>query len=82
VLKVDPDHLALTQVGVIDVNGELTCLALGPDDRVWAGIQRGSQTFLGYGSSQEPFARLETIDLSERKSAVVVSFSRRGVVLS
>lgn len=66
--KVDLAHATLTHVQTIDVDGDVTCLALGPDHTVLAGIWTGSQAYLVWGSLQQP---LNCLDLSECKLPLV-----------
>ena len=70
--KVNLTHLTLTHVQTIDVEGDVTCLALGPDHTVLAGIWTGSQAYLAWGSlQQQPLDGLHMIDLSECKLTLV-----------
>ncbi len=71
--KIDPDGLSLNKVQVIDVDGEITCLSLGADGTLWAGIRNGSLTLLARASLQEPTAGIEMINLTECKFLVIFS---------
>lgn len=74
-LKVDPDRLTLNKVQVIDVDGEITCLSLGADGTIWAGVRNGSLTLLARASLQEPIAGIEMISLTECKLLLIFSCS-------
>ncbi len=65
--RVDPHHFTVAQVHVINVTGEITCLAVGADDTIWAGIQDGQRILLGRSRLQDHFAGLSVFDLTDRK---------------
>jgi hypothetical protein len=67
VFKVDPDLLTLAHVQTIDVDGEVTSLSLGANYTIMAGLRKGGETFLGYGSLHPPFNSLQMIDLTQCK---------------
>lgn len=68
VFGVNLETLTLAQVRVMDVDGEVTCLSLGADDTVWAGVRKGSLTFLARASLQKPFDGLEMLNLADCES--------------
>ncbi|KAL2170323.1 hypothetical protein VTG60DRAFT_5002 [Thermothelomyces hinnuleus] len=67
VFSVDWDSLTLTHVQTIDVEGEVTCLSLGLDYTVLAGIRKGGQTLLAWSSLKRPFDGLHMLSLTECK---------------
>jgi hypothetical protein len=67
VFKVDLGRLTLEHCQTIAVDGEVTCLALGAEYTVLAGIRKSSETLLAYASLQQPFHGLELINLTECK---------------
>jgi hypothetical protein len=77
VFKADPDLLTLTHAQTIDVDGEVTCLSLGPDYTIMAGLWKSSQTLLALGSlQQQPFNGLQMINLTECKPSSLLSLPR------
>ncbi|AEO55429.1 hypothetical protein MYCTH_59585 [Thermothelomyces thermophilus ATCC 42464] len=68
VFSVDWDSLTLTHVQTIDVEGEVTCLSLGLDYTVLAGIRQGGQTLLAWSSLKRPFDGLHMLSLTEYMS--------------
>ena len=73
VFKADPDLLTLAHAQTIDVEGEVTCLSLGPNYTILAGIRKNAQTFLTWGSLQQPFNGLQMINLTECKPSSLLS---------
>ncbi|KAH6856761.1 mono-functional DNA-alkylating methyl methanesulfonate N-term-domain-containing protein [Chaetomium sp. MPI-CAGE-AT-0009] len=65
VFKVDLGTLELTHVRTIDADGNVTCLALGSNFTILAGIWTGSQTSLAWVSLNEPSNGFHMIDLTE-----------------
>jgi hypothetical protein len=68
VFKVDSDLLTLVHVQTVDVDGEVTCLSLGANYTIVAGIRKGGETLLGHGSLHQPFTGLQMIDLAQCKA--------------
>ncbi|KAH6631648.1 mono-functional DNA-alkylating methyl methanesulfonate N-term-domain-containing protein [Chaetomium tenue] len=62
--KADLENLSLTHVRTVDVDGDVTCLALGANHTVFAGIWTGSHAYMAWGSLQEPVDGLRMLDLS------------------
>ncbi|KAL2267512.1 hypothetical protein VTJ83DRAFT_4789 [Remersonia thermophila] len=72
VFKVDRSLLAFTPMRAIDVDGEVTCLALGPDYTLLAGIRQGTRSLLGIGSLRQPTTRLRLVDLIDGHPASAI----------
>lgn len=64
-VEEDSDTHSIRRIGSIDVDGEITCLSLGPGFTIMAGIRRGSDILLGWGSVQ--YAYLEMINVTDGK---------------
>lgn len=67
VYKVNTNQLSLSHAQTFDIDGEVTCIALGVDYTILAGIRRGSQILLGHAFLQQPSDGLDLIDLTQRK---------------
>ncbi|SPQ23721.1 83584e03-818d-4b11-90c2-03de08d0c3f1 [Thermothielavioides terrestris] len=67
VFKADFDNFTLALVQAVDVDGEVTCLALGTNYTLLAGIRRGSEIFLASASLQHASGGLglEMVNLTE-----------------
>ncbi|KAK3936369.1 mono-functional DNA-alkylating methyl methanesulfonate N-term-domain-containing protein [Diplogelasinospora grovesii] len=65
--RIDAAQLSLVHRQTIDVNGEITCLSIGPGYTLLVGIWREGRPFLARSKSQDASSDvLEMIDLSER----------------
>ncbi|KAK4100821.1 hypothetical protein N658DRAFT_83610 [Parathielavia hyrcaniae] len=64
VFKIDPDCLTLAHSHTLNIDGEVTCLALGAQYTILAGIRNGTTILLGYASLQQPVTDLELVDLT------------------
>ncbi|KAL1838353.1 hypothetical protein VTJ49DRAFT_2784 [Mycothermus thermophilus] len=72
VFKVDRSQLLLTLAFAIDIDGEVTCLALGPDYTLLAGLRQGPRTLLGLGSLHQPPSELKLVPLTDGRSASTI----------
>ncbi|KAK4126346.1 hypothetical protein N657DRAFT_654749 [Parathielavia appendiculata] len=64
VFKIDPDCLTLAHFHTLNIDGEVTCLSLGAQYTILAGIRKGTQTLLAYASLKQPVAGIELVHLT------------------